>query len=136
MWGTVAAGLVAVAGTGALFTVGSLAGLVDGRVMLPSPIGNGSLSLASVSVAAAVAVVGASIVLGLLAVTAQRPVRIFRIVATTLALASLLGPATVSGAPTAMRLLLVGMHVVVWAACVCLLPWLASRRPGSVSRAR
>ncbi|MBO0702548.1 MAG: hypothetical protein J2P38_06425 [Candidatus Dormibacteraeota bacterium] len=131
IWATAVAGLVAVASTALVFTIASAARLVDERVVLPSLVGSGSLSLASVSISAAAAVVAAGIVLGVLAVIARRPARTFRIVATALAALSLAGPATIPGAPVAMRLVLAGMHLVVWAVCVWLLTWLAGRRPGA-----
>lgn len=133
IWGTALTALVAVAVSAALFAVASAAGLVDERVVLPSPAGPGPLSLASVSAAAAIAIVAAAIVLLVLAAAARRPVRLFRILATVLAAVSLLAPATIAGVPVPMRLVLAGMHVMVWAVCVGLLPWLAIRRTAAAS---
>lgn len=127
-WAPPLAAIVAVAGTAALYVAAAAAGAVDEGVILPSLIGMGPMSLRSVSLTAVVAILGASIVLGLLAATTRRPVRIYRIVASALAAASLSMPATIPGPPGAMRLTMVGMHVVVWAVSVGVLASLASQR--------
>ncbi len=127
-WATPLAAIVAVAGTEGVYGVASASGLVDGGVVLPSLIGMGPLTLASASVTALVASLGASVLLGLLAATTRRPVRIFRIVASALALASLSMPATIPGPSAAMRLTMVAMHVVMWAVSVGVLATLASQR--------
>jgi hypothetical protein len=132
-WATALAATVAVAATASLYFAASAGGLVDGRVILPSLVGMGPLSLASVAVTAALAIVGAGVLLGLLAVTTRRPVTIFRIVATALGVASLSMPATIPGPSTAMRLTMAGMHVVVWAVSVGVLATLAGRPVQGVS---
>ncbi|MDQ6898840.1 MAG: DUF6069 family protein [Candidatus Dormibacteraeota bacterium] len=121
------AATVAVAGTAIIQAAAAAAGLVDGRVVLPSLIGMGPLRLASVSLTAVVAVVGASILLAVLLATTRRPIRVFRIVTSVLALASLSMPATIPGPPVAMRLTMVAMHVVVWAVSVGVLATLGGR---------
>jgi hypothetical protein len=127
-WATALTALIAVAGSAAVYLLVSAAGLVDKRVVLPSLIGMGPLSLATVSLTSAVAVVSAGILLGALAATTRRPLTIFRIVASVLALLSLSMPATIPGPPPAMRLTMALMHVLIWAASVGVLPMLASRR--------
>jgi hypothetical protein len=122
---TVLAGLVAIGSTVALYALASVAGLVDRHVILPSPIGMGPLSLASVAATAAMATVGAGLLLGVLAASTRRPVFYFRVGASILAAISLLMPATIPGPPLTMRLVMSGMHVIVWAVSVSVL----ARRP-------
>ncbi|MGH7775987.1 MAG: DUF6069 family protein [Candidatus Dormibacterales bacterium] len=124
-WATGLAVLVSVAGAVALFEAGLAAGTVDESVFLPSLIGMGPLSLASVALSAAVSTLAAGIVLGALAAKTRRPVRNFRIVATALAVITSLSPALYPGPPAAMRLTLVGLHAVVWAVSVGVLATLA-----------
>ena len=126
---TAVATLIAVVGNAALYLLASAAGLVNERVVLPSLIGMGPLSLATVALTSAVAVVGAGILLGVLAATTRRALKMFRIVASALALLSLSMPATIPGPSSAMRLTMALMHVMVWAVSVGVLPTLASRRP-------
>ncbi len=126
---TAVAALIAVVGNAALYLLASAAGLVNERVVLPSLIGMGPLSLATVALTSAVAVVGAGILLGVLAATTRRALKMFRIVASALALLSLSTPATIPGPSSAMRLTMALMHVLVWAVSVGVLPTLASRRP-------
>jgi hypothetical protein len=125
---TAVAALIAVVGNAALYLLASAAGLVNERVVLPSLIGTGPLSLATVALTSAVAVVGAGILLGVLAATTRRALRMFRIAASALALLSLSTPATIPGPSSAMRLTMALMHVMVWAVSVGVLPTLASRR--------
>jgi hypothetical protein len=110
------------------------AGLLNETVVLPSPLGMGPFSLASVSVTAFGASVAAGCVLGALALMTQRPIRNFRVLATLLALTSLSMPATIPGPPLPMRLTMAGMHIVVWAVAVAVLPAVATRAPRPVSR--
>jgi hypothetical protein len=122
---TVLAALVAIGSTVALYALASVTGLVDRHVILPSPIGMGPLSLASVAATAAMATVGAGLLLGVLAASTRRPVLYFRVVASILAAISLLMPTTIPGPPLTMRLVMGGMHVIVWAVSVSVL----ARRP-------
>jgi len=122
---TVLAALVAIDATVALYALASVTGLVDRHVILPSPIGMGPLSLASVAATAAMATVAAGLLLGVLAASTRRPVLYFRIVASILAATSVLMPATIPGPPLTMRLVMGGMHVIVWAVSVSVL----ARRP-------
>src|SRR5215831_19263264 len=92
---TAVATLIAVVGNAALYLLASAAGLVNERVVLPSLIGMGPLSLSTV------AVVGAGILLGVLAATTRRALKMFRIVASALALLSLSTPATIPGPSSA-----------------------------------
>ena len=126
---TAVGALIAVVGYAALYLLASAAGLVSEGVVLPSLIGMGSLSLATVALTSAVAVVGAGILLGVLAATTRRALKMFQIVASALALLSLSMPATIPGPSSAMRLTMALMHVMVWAVSVGVLPTLASRRP-------
>ena len=125
---TAVAALIAVVGNVALYLLASAADLVDERVVLPSLIGMGPLSLATMALTSAVAVVGAGILLGVLAATTRRALKMFRIVASALALLSLSMPATIPGPSSAIRLTMALMHVMVWAVSVGVLPTLASRR--------
>lgn len=127
IWAAVFASLVAVGLTAALFFLSSAAGFVDHRVDLPSVLGVGPLSLASVSATAALATFAAGVLFGVLARWTRRPVRNFRVVATALALLSLSMPATIPGPSIAMRLTMAGMHVIVWAVSVAVLTTLAAR---------
>lgn len=122
------AAVAGVAGADALYLGAAAAGLLDGRVVLPSMIGMGPLRLASVSMTAGAAVAGACVVYGILRATVRRPVRTFRVLATSLALGSLFMPATIPGPSMAMRLVMAGMHAAVWAAAAGLLVTLADER--------
>lgn len=127
MSATILASLLAVASTAAFFSLTSAAGFVDQRVALPSVLGPGPLSLASVSATAALATLAAGVLLGALARWTRRPLRNFRVVATVLAALSLSMPATISGPSLSMRLAMAGMHVIVWAVSVAVLTRLATR---------
>ena len=126
-WGTLLSVIAGMVATGILFAAASAAGLVDARVVLPTVIGSGPLNLAAVWAATVAAVVGASLLLAVLAVTTRRAVGVFRVVATVLAVASLSLPLTVAGPTAGMRLTMAAMHVVVWVVCVGLLATLARR---------
>lgn len=110
--------IAAVAGCAAVYAIASALGIVDRGVVLPSLLGMGPLSLASVSVTAAVATVATAIAFGVLAVTTRRPIRNFRVVATLLAVLSLSLPATIPGPPAAMRIAMAAMHALVWVVSV------------------
>jgi hypothetical protein len=126
-WATGLAIIVAVAGSAAVYLIALGAGAVDRDVVLPSLLGNEPLSLASVSLTAAVVIVGAAIVFGILGASTRQPVRNFRVVTTVLALLSLSMPATIPGPPAAMRIAMASMHLVVWAVSVGVLASLAHR---------
>jgi hypothetical protein len=131
VFGATAATLIAaIAVTGVVYEAAAAAGLVDRGVLLPSPLGYGPLSLASVAVTALIATLGAGAIFAILAGTTQRPVRFFRVASTVLVLASLSMPATIPGPSIGMRLALATMHVVVWAAAVTILPALARAPKG------
>lgn len=121
------ASVVAVGASVGLYSLASTAGYVDRRVLLPSVLGMGPLSVASVSATAALAALGAAVLLGVLAWSTRQPVRNFRLLATVLAVLSLALPATIAGPSVAMRLTMAGMHVIVWATSVGVLARLAIR---------
>ena len=127
IWGTGAAALIAVGATVVLLSLASTAGFVNPRVVLPSVIGMGPLSLASVSATAALATLAAGFLFGVLTWSTRRPVRNFRVLATVLAVLSLSMPATIAGPAIAMRLTMAGMHVIVWAVSLGVLTRLATR---------
>ena len=124
---TVVAAVVGLAANAVLYLLAVGGGLVDERVALPSLLGMGPLSLASVSLTTLAATVAAGIVLAAFFATTRRPVRIFRTVATVLALASLAMPLTIPGPPPAMRLTMGAFHIVVWSVSVGVLATLAGR---------
>jgi Family of unknown function (DUF6069) len=126
-WATVFASLGAVGATVALYSFASAAGFVDLRVVLPSVLGMGPLSLASVSATAALATLAVGVLLGVLARSTRRPVKNFRVLATVLAVLSLSMPAAIPGPSLAMRLTMAGMHVIVWAVSLGVLARLATR---------
>lgn len=126
-WATVFAALIAVGASVALFSLATAAGFVDQRVVLPSVLGMGPLSVASVSATAALATLAAGVVLGILARSTRQPVRNFRVLATALAVLSLALPATIPGPSVDMRVAMAGMHVIVWAVGLAVLTTLASR---------
>lgn len=132
MRATAIAAAAAVVATAALYGTSLAAGLVDTGVAVPSLTGMGPLSLASVSLTALVATLGAGLLLTALAATTRRPIQIFRVVASVLALVSLSMPATVPGPQPGMRLVMAAMHVVVWLVCAGALPALAGRPRGAV----
>jgi len=123
--GSGVAAMAAVGASAAIYLIASAAGLVDRGVLLPSLAGMGPLRLASVSVTAAAATIGAAILFAVLLATTRRPIRNFRVAATTLAVLSLSMPATIQGPPRAMRLAMAAMHVATWAVSVFLLPKLS-----------
>src|SRR5690349_16226819 len=109
---------LAVAGTEVVYLLAKTAGMIDDRVMLPSILGSGPLSAASVGATALMAAVSAGILLGIVMALSARPALHFRIAATALAALSLAMPATIPGPAAGMRAVMAAMHVVVWAACV------------------
>lgn len=134
VFGATAATLIAaIAVTAVVYEAAGAAGLVDRGVLLPSPLGFGPLSLASVAITTLIATLGAGALLAILAGTTRRPVRFFRIASTILALASLSMPASIPGPSIGMRLVLPTMHVGVWAAAVTVLPALARTPQGGAA---
>ena len=124
---TVAAVVVGLAANAVLYLLAVVGGFIDERVVLPSLLGRGPLTLASVSLTTLAATVAAGMVLAAFFAATRRPDRIFRIVATLLALASLAMPLTIPGPPLAMRLTMAAFHVVVWAVSVGVLATMAGR---------
>lgn len=131
-WGRLPLAAVAAAATAAvacalLFVLESAIGIIDSSVSLPSMIGTGPLSIASVTVAAVVFSVWAAIVFALIGLIGRRPILVFRIVSVVALLLSLAMPFTVPGPPTGMRVGLALMHVATWAANVGILTTVARR---------
>ncbi|MGH7860993.1 MAG: DUF6069 family protein [Candidatus Dormibacteraceae bacterium] len=122
---TAISALAGAAVSGLAFGAASAAALVDRHVILPSLMGMGPLSLASVSVTAAVAAAGSGVLFGALSLATRHPVRNYRVTATALAILSLPMPATIPGPPVPMRITMLSMHVIVWAIAVGVLPALA-----------
>jgi Family of unknown function (DUF6069) len=111
-----------------LFLIESALGVIDHSVSVPSMIGTGPVSIASVAVAAAVYSVLAAVVFAVIVAIGRRPIRVFLIVSVVALVLSLALPATVPGPSPAMRLGLALMHVVTWAIDVTILTTVA-RRP-------
>ena len=130
-WATAVAVAAAVGGAVAVYLGAVAVGAIDSGVVLPSLLGMGPLSPASVSVTAAAATLGAAVLLGLLVQTTRRAITYFRIAATVFATLSIWMPVTIPGPPPTMRVAMAGMHVVVWAAAVGLLATLAMPRSRS-----
>lgn len=110
-----------------LFVLESAVGIIDSSVSLPSMIGTGPVSIASVTVAAAVYSVLAAIAFAVIGLIGRRPIRVFWIVSVVALLLSLALPFTVPGPPPGMRVGLALMHVATWAANVGILTTLARR---------
>jgi hypothetical protein len=130
---TLIAGITGVAANALLYSLAGLGGLIDESVVLPSLLGMGPLTLTSVTITTVAALVAAGILLAVLVATTRRPVRIFRIVATVLAVVSLAMPATIPGPPPAMRLTMAVFHVVAWAVSVLVLATVAEREAERVA---
>lgn len=130
-WGRLPVAAVAAAAAAAvacalLFVLESAVGIIDSSVSLPSMIGTGPVSIASVAVAAAVYSVLAAIAFAVIGLI-RRPIRVFWIVSVVALLLSLALPFTVPGPPPGMRVGLALMHVATWAANVGILTTLARR---------
>jgi hypothetical protein len=119
------AAVVAVVASLVVYLLGAAVGLVDRSVVLPSLLGMGPLSIASVSVTAAAATLAAGLLLGLFVLGTRRPIVYFRVAATVLVVLSLSMPATIPGPPAGMRAVMAVLHVVVWAVSIGVLPTLA-----------
>lgn len=130
-WGRLPVAALAAAAAAAvacalLFVLESAVGIIDSSVSLPSMIGTGPVSIASVAVAAAVYSVLAAIAFAVIGLI-RRPIRVFWIVSVVALLLSLALPFTVPGPPPGMRVGLALMHVATWAANVGILTTLARR---------
>lgn len=123
----VAAVAVSVVACVLLFAVESALGIIDHSVSVPSMIGNGPVSAASVTVAAAGFSIGAVIVFAVIGLIGRRPILVFRIVSVVALLLSLTLPLTVAGPSPGMRAGLVLMHVSAWAVDVGILTTVAGR---------
>lgn len=132
-WGRLPLAAVAAAAAAAvacalLFVLESATGIIDSSVSLPSMIGVGPVSIASVTVAAAVYSVLAAVAFAVIGLIGRRPIRVFWIVSVVALLLSLALPFTVTGPPPGMRVGLALMHVATWAANVGILTTLARRQ--------
>src|SRR5919202_1833492 len=115
----------------------SAPGTISRGVLLPSPMGVSPLMVGLVATTSVIGTIGAAIVFAIIGLFARRPVRLFRIVATVVLVLSFATPLTIPGAPAAMRLSLVVMHVVAWAVSAGLLTTLARKaEPASALRRR
>jgi hypothetical protein len=125
-----AAAVVAVAAANALlFAAESAAGVIPGDAAVPSMLGVGPVSYASVILTSVAVTAAAAGLLAVVALLSRRPVPVFWIVSGVLAALSLAMPATVPGAPAGMRVGLAAMHVVAWAVSAAVLTRLAGPRP-------
>lgn len=128
LWVGPLAAIVAALGCGLIYAVASAVGAIPQSVLLPGPTGQGPLTLGSVIVMSVIGSLGAAIVFALIGLFSRRPVGLFRVVALVVLVLSLGTPITVSGAPVAMIVSLISMHVVVAAVSVGLLTTLARRK--------
>lgn len=117
----------AAAGAALLYGLESAVGLIDHSVALPSPVGTGPMSFASVATTAALASFWAAVAYAVIGLIGRRPITVFRTVATVAVVLSLAMPATIPGPPVGMRLGLGLMHVLTWAIDVAVLSTLARR---------
>ena len=124
-----AAAAAAVANTLVYFVASGL-GTISQSVLLPSPSGESPLTVGLVATTSVIGTVGAAIVFAIIGLFAQRPVRLFRIVASVALVLSFIPPATVPVVPPSMKVSLALMHLVAWAASVGLLTALARRKAG------
>lgn len=123
-----AAVVIAAAANAVVYWAARAAGAIPAKVSLPSMAGVAPLTVGVVVMTTIVAMLLATIVFAVTGLVARSPVRVFRVVASVALVFSFALPATVPGPPAVMRLTLVAMHVVAWAAAVGVLATL-SRRP-------
>lgn len=128
---TAVAAAVAAAAVVVIDLLAASAGAIEPSVVLPSLLGAGSLTLASVASTAVVATLGSALLLGVLALATRRPITYFRVAATVLAALSLVMPLTIPGPGPTMRAVMAVMHVAVWATSVWVLSRLAVRSRGA-----
>ncbi|HEX3721447.1 MAG TPA: DUF6069 family protein, partial [Nitrolancea sp.] len=120
-----AAGFVTVAAAGAavinliVYFVASSAGGISHSVNL---IGSSGISAGLVLIASAIGVALAASTFAVVGRFSHRPVRTFRIIATVVLLLSFVPVLSLPGAPAAMIVTLLVMHLVVWCTSVTLLP--------------
>ena len=115
-----------------VYFVASGLGFIPRSVLIPLASGQAPLTVGPVVITSVIGAIGAAIVFALIGLFARRPVRLFRIVAAVVLVLSLVGPATIPGAPVAMMLSMEVMHVVAWAVSVGLLTTLARQaKPAS-----
>src|SRR2546430_2769970 len=109
-WVTALAAAAAAAANALLYAAESAAGVISPSVALPSMVGRGPVSYASVILTSIVVTVWAAIALAVIGLLSRRPVRVFWFVSAAGAALSLAMPVTVPGPAAAMRLGLAAMH--------------------------
>ena len=124
-WVALLAALTAAVANALVYFTASGLGFLPQSVLVPTPSGEHPLTVAPVVVSSVVGAIGAAVVFAIIGLFARRPVRLFRIVATVVLVLSFATPLTIPGAPVAMILSLVVMHVVAWAVTVGLLTTMA-----------
>ena len=125
--GALLAAAVAVVANALIYVVASALGAIPQSVILPAPI-SAPLSAGPVVITSIIGTFAAAAVFAVIGVSARRPVRLFRNIATVALVLSLVMPATIPGAPVGMILSLMLMHIIAWAASVGALTTLAIRR--------
>ncbi|HVX31144.1 MAG TPA: DUF6069 family protein [Nitrolancea sp.] len=105
-----------------VYAIASSLGAVSESVDL---VGTAGLSAGLIAVTTGIGIALAASTLALVGWLSRRPVRTFRIVATVALALSFLPVLSLPGAPASMKLTLLSMHIVAWAASISLLPSLA-----------
>jgi hypothetical protein len=121
------AALAAAVANTLVYLAASALGTISQGVLLPSPMGVSPLTVGLVATTSVIGAIGAAIVFAVIGLFARRSVRLFRIVAAAVLVLSFVPPATIPGAPLAMRITLGVMHVVAWALSVGVLTTLARK---------
>jgi hypothetical protein len=118
------AALVAAATNAAVYLVATAAGAMPQDVVVN---GQGPITLPMVVTMSVLGAIGGTVVYALIGRFARRPVRVFRVVAAVALVLSFGGPFSIAGAPAAMIVTLLLMHVVAAAVVVGSLTTLARR---------
>ncbi len=92
---------------------------------ISTPSGESPLTAGMVVATSVAGTVGAAVVFAGIGLFAQRPIRLFRIVAVVVLALSLIPPAIMPGVPVATILSLEAMHIVAWAVIVGILTTMA-----------
>lgn len=117
--------LVAAAANAVVYLVAAAAGAMPPDVVVN---GQGAMTLTMVVTTSAFGAVAGTAVYALVGRFVRRPVRVFRIVAAVALVLSFVGPFTIPGAPAAMIVTLLLMHVVAAAVVIGLLTTIAARK--------
>ena len=128
--GLLAAVAAAVANALIYFAASGLGFITQGFVIRMMS-GEMPFTVGLVAITSVVGAVGAAVAFGVIGLFAQRPVRLFRIVAVVALALSFAMPLTIPGAPVAMVLSLEVMHVVACTVIVGLLTTLARKEAGA-----